>query len=93
MEELKRGRRGGAGPCELEGRNGKEQSMTSVRIARIVDAEAIAGIYAPYVERTAINLRTSRRPSREDFEERIALLEDRYPFPLSPRRGRVLGYA
>ncbi len=66
--------------------------MTSVRIARIVDAEAIAGIYAPYVERTAITF-DYEAPSREDFEERIALLEDRYPFLVAEEEGRVLGYA
>lgn len=63
--------------------------MVNVRAASQTDATAILGIYAPYVERTAISFETDV-PTVEAFAERI---DARYPWLVAEVDGRVAGYA
>ena len=63
-----------------------------VRIATVLDAPALAEIYAPYVRDTAISF--EERPlSAAEFERRIEAVLLRYPYLVLEDAGGVLGYA
>lgn len=63
-----------------------------IRAARMDDAAALAAIYAPYVEETAITFETEV-PTAEEFCARMARITARYPYLVAEEDGEVLGYA
>jgi phosphinothricin acetyltransferase len=65
---------------------------TSVRAATVVDAEACAAIYAPYVLETAISFETEP-PSAMEMAERIARALDTHAWVVLEEDDRVVGYA
>jgi phosphinothricin acetyltransferase len=64
----------------------------SVRIARPVDGDAVAAIYAPYVSETVISFEETP-PSGLDMASRIEATLSTHPFLVFEDRGRILGYA
>jgi L-amino acid N-acyltransferase YncA len=63
-----------------------------VRLASDADAEAIAGIYAPYVRDTAISFETEP-PSVDEMRGRVRAVLTWAPWLVCERDGRVVGYA
>jgi L-amino acid N-acyltransferase YncA len=66
--------------------------MVRIRLAREVDAEAVAAIYAPFVGRTAISFETEP-PARDEMRRRIASTTANYPWLVCETGDGVLGYA
>lgn len=64
----------------------------SVRVACSADAEAIAGIYAPYVQRTAISFEDDP-PSATEMAQRIISTLPSHPYLVFEENGVVSGYA
>ena len=64
----------------------------NIRSATPDDAAAILGIYAYYVENTAISFEYNV-PSVEEFRERIANILKRYPYLVLEDDGVIKGYA
>lgn len=64
----------------------------NIRYATIQDAEAILGIYMPYVINTAITFEYTV-PSLEEYTKRIEGIMKEYPFFVSENQGKVIGYA
>ena len=62
------------------------------RFATEKDAEEILGIYAPYIEETAITFEYEV-PSLPEFSERIADIMKKYPWIIYEEEGKILGYA
>lgn len=62
------------------------------RIATPNDATALAAIYAPYVENTAISFEYTA-PSPEEFADRITHTLTRYPYFVAEQDGIIIGYA
>lgn len=58
----------------------------------IEDAQAIADIYRPYVENTAISFEYTA-PTAEDIAQRIKKTVAFYPYFVAVKNGRVVGYA
>lgn len=56
------------------------------------DAEALARIYAPYVERTAISFELVA-PTAEEFRQRIERISEKYPYLVAVEGERIVGYA
>ena len=63
-----------------------------IRAERMDDAAALAAIYAPYGEETAITFETEVPPA-EEFCVRMARIPARYPYLVAEEDGVVLGYA
>ena len=63
-----------------------------MRCARIEDASALAAIYAPYVEKTAISFEYEA-PSPEEFARRMTKVMDKYPYLVAEEGDISLGYA
>jgi phosphinothricin acetyltransferase len=63
-----------------------------LRIAEVRDAERIAEIYKPYVEKTGISFEESP-PSADEMRGRIAHILSAYPYLVYEEKGLVLGYA
>lgn len=63
-----------------------------IRTAVREDAEAIRGVYEPYVVGTAITF-DYETPSQEAFGSRIVSTLRRFPFLVAEEEGRILGYA
>jgi phosphinothricin acetyltransferase len=63
-----------------------------IRLAGLHDAEAIAGIYRPFVERTTISFETEP-PTREEMEHRISETMTSHPWLVCEVGGQVAGYA
>ena len=63
-----------------------------LRIAAPEDAAELLGIYAPYVENTAITFEYEV-PSAEEFASRIRHTLKRYPYLAAEQNGEILGYA
>ena len=63
-----------------------------IRMATPADAAAMAGIYRPYVEDTAITFELVA-PSEGEFARRIAHTLEKYPWIVAERDGEVIGYA
>lgn len=63
-----------------------------IRTARIEDAPALAAIYAPYVEKTAITFEYTP-PAQEEFASRIRHTLERYPYLVAESEEGILGYA
>lgn len=63
-----------------------------IRTASPADAERLAEIYAPYVEKTAITFEYEA-PGTEEFAERIVQKLKRYPYLVAEIDGKIVGYA
>ncbi len=63
----------------------------TIRLARESDAEAIRGIYEPYVLETCITFET-HVPSVEEFRARIAHTLENHPYFVAELDGEVVGY-
>jgi len=63
-----------------------------IRIATEADAGGLLEIYAPYVRDTAITFEYEV-PSVEEFVSRIREVQERYPYLVAERAGRIVGYA
>lgn len=66
--------------------------MVRIRLAQEADAEAIAGIYAPFVESAVVSFETVP-PGREETLRRIVETTAHYPWLVCELNGRVSGYA
>jgi L-amino acid N-acyltransferase YncA len=64
----------------------------NLRLATRSDADAIAAIYRPYVEETAITFEETP-PDAEEVAARIADTVETYPWFVAERDGAVVGYA
>ncbi|MEF8808114.1 GNAT family N-acetyltransferase [Natronomonas sp.] len=62
------------------------------RLATRSDAEAIAAIYRPYVEETAITFEETP-PDADEIAARITDTVETYPWFVAERKGAVVGYA
>ena len=63
-----------------------------IRVADVLDAEALLAIYAPYVTETAISFETEV-PTLAEFRRRITGTLARYPYLVAEADGAILGYA
>ena len=63
-----------------------------IRFANEADIPAILGIYAPYVENTAISFEYSV-PTLEEFTEQFQRITAQFPWLVYEEAGAVLGYA
>ena len=63
-----------------------------LRVARPDDAQALVGIYAHYVEKTAISFEWEP-PSVEEFAARMRRTLETYPYLVVERSDRICGYA
>jgi phosphinothricin acetyltransferase len=66
--------------------------VKEVRSASSADAKAIAEIYRPYVEETAISFEAVP-PSAEEFKARIEDTLQKFPWLVYESGGEILGYA
>lgn len=64
----------------------------TIEKATVDDAEEILGIYAPYVEKTAISFEYEV-PSLSEFTGRIRDISARYPYIKAVENGEIVGYA
>ena len=64
----------------------------ALRVARLEDAEALASIYAPYVEQTTVSFEWTP-PTSDEFRQRMRDILREYPYIVYEESGRVLGYA
>ncbi len=64
----------------------------TIRVASPDDAPALLGIYAPYVEETAITFEYEV-PTEAEFRRRIEATGARYPYLVAEQDGTILGYA
>ena len=66
--------------------------MTVLRFAGAQDAEALAAIYAPYVENTTVTFEYTP-PDAEEFRRRLAEIQKDMPWLVVEIDGEVVGYA
>lgn len=66
--------------------------MVRIRLASDGDAEAIAAIYRPVVETTAISFETIA-PDRDEISHRLSETMTEYPWLVCERDGQIAGYA
>lgn len=66
--------------------------MARIRLACDQDAEALAAIYSPFVEQTAISFETIP-PRRDEMVRRVAETAAIYPWLVCESDGDVVGYA
>ncbi len=64
----------------------------SIRLAKIEDASQLVGIYAPFVEQTAVSFETEV-PTVEEFAARITKVSSKWRWLVAEADGRCLGYA
>ncbi len=64
----------------------------TLRTANTDDAEALLGIYAPYVKSTAITFEYDV-PTTEEFKRRISATLEKYPYIVAEMDGKPVGYA
>ena len=69
-----------------------QEGNIRIRTAREKDAKGCLEIYAPYVERTAVTFEYEV-PSLEEFRERIRKTEEKYPWIVAEKDGKLQGYA
>ena len=70
----------------------KERSFNmTIELVNEADAEALAAIYRPYVEKTAITFEY-QAPSADEFKDRIRHTLARYPYLKAVEDGKILGY-
>ena len=63
-----------------------------IRMAAISDAGRFAEIYDPYIEKTSVTFEETPL-TKEDFEQRIETIMQKYPWIVYEEEGKVLGYA
>ena len=66
--------------------------MIKIRTAQEEDAEELLGIYAPYVEQTAVTFEYEV-PSVVEFTERIRNTLQKYPYLVAETPEGIVGYA
>lgn len=66
--------------------------MARIRLAEGPDAEALAAIYRPFVETTAVSFETDP-PGEDEMRQRVHETTAAYPWLVLEVEGRVLGYA
>jgi phosphinothricin acetyltransferase len=66
--------------------------MVRIRLASEPDAEALAGIYAPFVEGTATSFETIP-PGPDEMRRRVVETTTLYPWLVCEAGGEVVGYA
>jgi len=66
--------------------------MVRIRLANEPDAEAIAALYAPFVERTAVSFETVA-PGPDEMVRRIVDTTSMYPWLVCEINGKLVGYA
>lgn len=64
----------------------------SLRLATPDDAPALAAIYAPYVQNTAVTFEYEP-PAVEEFRRRIEHVLSKYPYLVAETNGNIIGYA
>jgi phosphinothricin acetyltransferase len=64
----------------------------SIRIAAETDAGQLLQIYAPYVRDTAVSFEYTV-PSVDEFQKRIRLVLQHYPYIVAERDGSIIGYS
>ena len=69
-----------------------KQSVLYARNVRPEDAAALAGIYRPYVEKTAVSFEYEA-PDTEEFRRRIGEITKKYPYIVAIKDGTPVGYA
>lgn len=67
-------------------------NKSTIRVAKIEEAEKLLEIYAPYVTDTAITFEYTV-PSVEEFKERIRNTLSKYPYLVAERNNEIVGYA
>lgn len=63
-----------------------------IRSAVSEDSCAVAAIYRPYVEKTSVSFEYAA-PTDEQYEARIRLVQDFFPFFVCEQEGRIVGFA
>ncbi len=63
-----------------------------IRMATPGDAEALLGIYAPYVMKTGITFEYEV-PQKSVFRKRIETVLEKYPYLVALENGEIVGYA
>lgn len=66
--------------------------MLTIRAVSEADAEALASIYKPYVENTAVSFEYTA-PNAAEFAQRIKSITRKYPYLVAEEDGCILGYA
>ena len=72
--------------------NNNALAFLAIRSATLSDASAIAAIYAPYVEKTAISFEYDA-PDETEMRHRIEATLPNYPWLVAEQDGIVVGYA
>lgn len=67
-------------------------NKSTIRVAKLEDAEKLLELYAPYVIDTAITFEYTV-PSVEEFKERIKNTLSKYPYLVAERDNEIVGYA
>ena len=70
----------------------QDRIKMQIRMATVEDAEAILGIYAPYVQNTAITFEYDV-PDIQSFRNRMKGILQEYPYLVAEENGKILGYA
>ncbi len=68
------------------------KSVIAIRNAVPSDAAAIAEIYRPYVENTAVSFEYEA-PDAAEMERRIGEITKKYPYIVAVQSGKIVGYA
>ena len=84
--------RSGARPRRLQRKSPGLVMPARIRLAGVRDAQAIAEIYRPFVEQTAISFETEP-PTREEIERRISETMTTHPWLVCEGEEQVAGYA
>ncbi|MDR1185827.1 MAG: GNAT family N-acetyltransferase [Coriobacteriales bacterium] len=69
-----------------------QKPPVSIRMAQPEDAQAILGIYAPYVTDTAITF-VSTLPTAEEIHQKMLDIKKRYPYLVCTVENDVVGFA
>lgn len=69
-----------------------DNEKVRIRVASGKDAEQLLGIYAPYVEKTAITFEYET-PDLLEFRGRMENTLKRYPYLVAEKDSEILGYA
>ncbi len=64
----------------------------TIRLARGADVKDLIGIYAPYVENTAVTFEYEV-PSPSEFLARMERVLEKYPYLIAECEGEIVGYA
>ena len=76
----------------VQGQLIRRAGAVQIETASCEEADRLLEIYAPYVRNTAITFEYEV-PSVEEFARRIRQVEERYPYLVARKDGRICGYA